>query len=107
MRIVADVIDNIFGSIRLILLLGFGAVMLLGLFLTFGASVIAPAAVDSAVEHYGEKVIQEHRAYEMGKEGWGYSRPERGSDFGGSRSDSGSTYDSTGDEYVGGWGDDS
>lgn len=105
MRIVADVIDNIFSSIRLIFLLGFGAVMLIGLFLTFGASVIAPAAVDSAVEHYGERVLEEHRAYEMGKEGWGYSRPQRGSDFDRAYSGSGSTYDSTGDEYVGGWGD--
>ncbi|MCK0127737.1 hypothetical protein [Erythrobacter sp. F6033] len=102
MRIVGDVIDNVFSSFRLVMLLIFGAVMLFGLFMTVGASVVAPQVVDAAAERaerLGERAIEAEleakRTREMSKDGWGYSEPGRGS---------GSTYEDG--EYVGGWGSD-
>ena len=101
MRIVADVIENIFSSIRMLFLLGFGAIVLIGLFMTFGAGVVAPQVFEAAAdraERMGERALQEQRNRDLAKEGWGYAEPTEGS---------GATYDKTSEEYVGGWGDDS
>ena len=101
MRIVSDVIENVFGSIRLIFILGFEAVVLFGLFMTVGATVVAPKAVEAAAERaerVGEKAIearlQAERDRQLGSEGWGYGEAEGGS---------GETYEDG--EYVGGWGE--
>ncbi|TRD12054.1 hypothetical protein FGU71_09415 [Erythrobacter insulae] len=102
MRVIGDLIENVFGSIRLIFLLGFAAIVLFGLFMTVGATVIAPQAVNAAAERaerLGEKAIdaelEARKNYQMGQEGWGYSEPRTGS---------GATYQDG--EAVGGWGDD-
>lgn len=101
MRIIGDVIENVFGSIRLIFLLGFSAIVLIGLFMTVGASVVAPQVADAAAERaerLGEAAIdaelEARREYQMGKEGWGYSEPQTGS--GATQKDG---------EAVGGWGE--
>ncbi len=100
MRLVGDLIDNVFSSIRLIFLLGFGAMILFGLFMTVGATVVAPQVVDAAAERaerIGEKAIaaseRRSREHAMSKDGWGYEEPAPGS---------GSTYQDG--ERVGGWG---
>ncbi|MFL0355936.1 hypothetical protein ACI5KX_05600 [Erythrobacter sp. GH1-10] len=79
MRIIGDVIDNVFSSIRLVFLLIFGAVVLFGLFMTVGASYVAPQVADSAaerIERLGNEAIKAEveakLAREMGKDGWGY-----------------------------------
>lgn len=102
MRAVADIIESILGSIRLLFLLIFGAIILFGLLMTVGAAVIAPTAVDAAaqsVERLGDKQYDAYRQAEreqaLGQEGWGYDEPYAGS--GGEVSEEG--------EYVGGWGD--
>ena len=100
MRIVADVVDNVFSSIRLIFLLGFAVIVLFGLFMTVGATVIAPQAVDAAAEHaerLGDRAItaaeRDRRNARLATEGWGYEEPNEGS---------GATYEDG--EVIGGWG---
>lgn len=79
MRAFFSIVETLLDSVRFIIGMIVLVIMGLGLMLTFGASYVAPKAVDSLgerVERAGEKRIrakqQERVAEEMAEDGWGY-----------------------------------
>ncbi|MEM7664927.1 MAG: hypothetical protein AAF250_03650 [Pseudomonadota bacterium] len=81
-----DLVDSVTSSIRFIFFLFFLAVLGFGLFITVGASVVAPAAVESLgerAERVSNRAIEaaqtEARNEQLAKEGWGFS-DESGAD---------------------------
>ncbi|MEM9501015.1 MAG: hypothetical protein AAF941_04140 [Pseudomonadota bacterium] len=80
MRTLVDLIDSVTSSVRFIFLLFFLAILGLGLIMTVGASVVAPAAVDSIgerAERVSNRAIEaaqtETRNAQLARDGWGYS----------------------------------
>lgn len=111
MQAFVDLVGGIVGSIQklIILLMVFGAVI--WAIAIYGVSSAAPAVADKMAERaerVGEKAIkaavEERRARELARDGWGYSESSSSSYDKQHRSD-GAQRDANGN-LVGGWGTD-
>ncbi|MBX7495239.1 hypothetical protein K3172_05155 [Qipengyuania sp. 6B39] len=109
MQALVDLVGGIVGSIQklIILMLVFGAVI--WAITIFGFSSAAPVVADKMAERaerVGEKAIkaavEERRARELARDGWGYSESSTDS-YGSGSPREGAERDASGD-VVGGWG---
>ena len=94
MRAITDLIENIVGSIRMIVMLIVGGIILTTMVISVGAYAVSDEAMDKLAEAAAEERRAAYEDYEYYNDGYG---SERYSD--------GATYDENGEEYVGGWGD--
>jgi hypothetical protein len=102
MQALVDIVNSVTSSVRFIFLLFFITIIAIGLFLTVGASVVAPQAADAIAERaerVGDRAIaaaqEESRNRALASDGWGFEEPAAGS---------GATYTDEG-EAKGGWGE--
>ena len=94
--LIENIVDNVIGSIRRMVILFVGGMVLTAIILTAGAYAFGDEAIESLAAAAEE--AEDRRFYE---DDYYYYEGEYGSE----RYSDGATYDADGGEYVGGWGD--
>lgn len=104
MRVFVNIVENLTSSIRYVIGVVVLGIMVVGLFMTVGASYVGHKAVDTIgerVERLGEEAIraeqEARRSEELAKDGWGYRPVVKGGELDARRRDS--------ESAKNGWGD--